>query len=59
MRSRKDSKVQLPSEIKRNELDSKIIELHTNAKGTYGQPRISLDLVEAGIHVDKKTLPSK
>ena len=34
----------LPSEIRRADLDAKIISLHKISGGTYGAPRVTLDL---------------
>ena len=49
----------LPSEIRRADLDAKIITLHKNSNGTYGAPRITLDLHEAGEHVSRNTVAAR
>ena len=49
----------LPSEIRRAGLDAKIISLHKHSNGTYGAPRITLDLHEAGEHVSRNTVAAR
>ncbi len=49
----------LPSEVRRADLDAKIIRVHKNSKGTYGAPRITLDLHEAGEHVSANTVAAR
>jgi len=46
----------LPSETRRAELDAKIISFHRASKGTYGSPRITADLHEAGESVSRNTV---
>ena len=46
----------LPSETRRADLDAKIISLHRASKGTYGSPRITADLHEAGESVSRNTV---
>ena len=38
----------LPSEVRRTDLDAKIIRFHKASGGTYGSPRVTTDLHEAG-----------
>jgi putative transposase len=38
----------LTSEQRRRDLDAKILSFHKDSRGTYGEPRITLDLVEHG-----------
>ncbi len=49
----------LPSEVRRADLDAKIISLHQGSNGTYGAPRITLDLVEAGERVSRNTVAAR
>jgi len=49
----------LPSEVRRVDLDAKIISLHKSSNGTYGAPRITLDLHEAGEHVSRNTVAAR
>jgi putative transposase len=49
----------LPSEVRRADLDAKIISLHKSSNGTYGAPRITLDLVEAGERVSRNTVAAR
>ena len=49
----------LPSEIRRADLDAKIISFHKSSNGTYGAPRITLDLVESGEKVSANTVASR
>ena len=46
----------LPSEVRRADLDAKIISFHKSSNGTYGAPRITLDLHEAGERVSHNTV---
>jgi putative transposase len=49
----------LPSEVRRADLDAKIISLHKDSGGTYGAPRITLDLHEAGERVSHNTVAAR
>jgi transposase InsO family protein len=49
----------LPSEVRRAELDAKIISLHKGSGGTYGAPRITLDLHESGESVSHNTVAAR
>ena len=49
----------LPSEIRRADLDAKIISFHKSSDGTYGAPRITLDLHEAGEQVSHNTVAAR
>ena len=49
----------LPSEVRRADLDAKIISLHKSSQGTYGAPRITLDLHEAGERVSRNTVAER
>ena len=49
----------LPSEVRRADLEAKIISFHKSANGTYGAPRITLDLVEAGERVSRNTVAAR
>ena len=49
----------LPSEIRRADLDAKIISSHQGSNGTYGAPRITLDLVESGEGVSQNTVAAR
>jgi putative transposase len=49
----------LPSEVRRADLDAKIIDLHKSSQGTYGAPRITLDLHEAGERVSRNTVAQR
>ena len=49
----------LPSEVRRADLDAKIISFHKGSNGTYGAPRITLDLVEAGERVSRNTVAAR
>ena len=46
----------LPSEVRRADLDAKIISFHKASRGTYGSPRVSTDLHEAGERVSHNTV---
>jgi putative transposase len=49
----------LPSEVRRADLDAKIISFHKSSDGTYGAPRITLDLHEAGEKVSRNTVAAR
>jgi hypothetical protein len=49
----------LPSEIRRADLDAKIISFHKSSDGTYGAPRITLDLHDAGEQVSHNTVAAR
>ncbi len=49
----------LPSEVRRGDLDAKIISLHKSSNGTYGAPRITLDLHEVGEQVSHNTVAAR
>ncbi len=49
----------LASEVRRADLDAKIIHLHQGSNGTYGAPRITLDLHEAGEFVSHNTVAAR
>ncbi len=46
----------LPSEVRRVDLDAKILAFHRASRGTYGSPRITTDLHEAGEAVSRNTV---
>jgi putative transposase len=49
----------LASERRRAELDIKILSFHRDSKGTYGEPRITLDLREDGETTSHNTVASR
>jgi putative transposase len=49
----------LPSEVRRADLDATIISFHKSSDGTYGAPRITLDLHEAGEQVSRNTVAAR
>src|ERR1019366_5690159 len=49
----------LPSEVRRADLDAKILDFHKSSNGTYGAPRITLDLHEAGEKVSRTTVAAR
>jgi transposase InsO family protein len=49
----------LRSEVRRADLDAKIISFHKGSNGTYGAPRITLDLHEAGERVSRNTVAAR
>ena len=49
----------LPSEVRRADLDAKIISFRKGSDGTYGAPRITLDLHEAGEGVSHNTVAAR
>ena len=50
------SREPLSSEQRRAELDAKILSLHADSRGTYGSPRITLDLHDEGSTVSETTV---
>jgi putative transposase len=50
---------QLPSEVRRADLDAKIISFHRASGGTYGSPRITTDLHETGEQVSRNTVAAR
>jgi putative transposase len=49
----------LPSQVRRAELDAKILGFHKASKGTYGSPRITDDLHDAGEQVSRNTVAAR
>ena len=49
----------LPSELRRAELDAKIRSSHKASGGTYGSPRVTTDLHEAGERVSHNTVAAR
>lgn len=49
----------LRSEVRRADLDAKIISFHQVSNGTYGAPRITTDLHEAGEKVSRNTVAAR
>ena len=49
----------LASEQRRANLDAKILSFHRDSKGTYGAPRITLDLHENGEQVSHNTVAAR
>jgi transposase InsO family protein len=49
----------LPSEVRRADLDAKIISFHQASGATYGAPRITTDLWEAGESVSRNTVAAR
>jgi putative transposase len=49
----------LPSEVRRGDLDAKIISFHKASHGTYGSPRVTTDLHEAGEVVSHNTVATR
>jgi putative transposase len=49
----------LPSEVRRADLDAKIISSHKASHGTYGSPRVTTDLHEAGERVSRNTVAAR
>jgi putative transposase len=49
----------LPSEVRRFDLDAKIISFHKASHGTYGSPRVTTDLHEAGEVVSHNTVAAR
>ena len=50
---------ELPSETRRADLDAKILSFHRASGGTYGSPRITTDLWEAGETVSRNTVAAR
>ena len=48
-----------PSEVRRADLDAKIISFHTQSRGIYGSPRVTADLHEAGERVSHNTVAAR
>jgi putative transposase len=49
----------LASEVRRADLNAKIISFHKSSDGTYGAPRITADLHEAGERVSRNTVAAR
>jgi transposase InsO family protein len=49
----------LPSEVRRADLDVQIVASHKTSGGTYGSPRVTWDLHDAGIAVSENTVASR
>jgi transposase InsO family protein len=49
----------LPSEVRRGDLDAKIISFHKASGGTYGSPRVTTDLHDAGEAVSHNTVATR
>jgi len=49
----------LPSELRRADLDAKIVASHKASGGTYGSPRVSGDLRDAGVAVSENTVAAR
>ena len=49
----------LPSEQRRANLDAKILGFHKDSRGTYGEPRLTLDLHESGETLSHSTVASR
>jgi putative transposase len=47
------------SEQRRADLDAKILSFHKDSRGTYGEPRITLDLHEDGQDVSHNTVATR
>ena len=58
-RVRSKSQVLSPSAMRRKDLDDKIIKLHRDSDGTYGEPRITRDLHENNVLVSKNTVANR
>jgi transposase InsO family protein len=53
------SREPLASEQRRADLDAQILSFHKDSRGTYGEPRITLDLVEHGESVSHNTVATR
>ena len=49
----------LPSQVRRRDLDAKIISFLAASGGTYGSPRVTTDLHEAGERVSRNTVAAR
>jgi putative transposase len=49
----------LPSEVRRADLDAQVIASHKALGGTYGSPRVTSDLHEAGLAVSENTVAAR
>lgn len=49
----------LPSELRRADLDAEIISSHKASGGTYGSPRVTDDLHDAGVAVSENTVAAR
>jgi putative transposase len=54
-----EHRLPLPSEIRRADLDAKILTFHKDSGGTYGAPRVTLDLHESGEQVSHNTVAAR
>jgi putative transposase len=52
-------RTELPSEARRADLDAKILSFHRASGGTYGAPRVTTDLHEAGERVSHNTVAAR